>query len=116
MNISNLTIEEQYRLTGTLTTAAIESLLDTPVIVNPDAAKAKIRDAIACYPAEDFLSDILNRLQDLAKDTRGRTRDRLVGIIESLDDLSMTTFYSTEHGRSELNDALTEISTQEATQ
>ena len=104
---SNLTHEECFRLNGSLSAARINEMLDThSAYESATECKPCIQEARGSYPAEDFLSGVIEKLNDLRKHLRGDNREALGTIIESLDDLAQTTFYGSEYGRAELDKAL----------
>lgn len=101
---SSLSPQETYRMHGRLTRAQIENLLDQEQKYKQlEGIDACVSEAMAQFPAEDFLEDIKSRLNELSKKLRGDNREALAGIIESIDDLAQCTFYATDYGRSELN-------------
>ena len=107
MLISNLTINEEFHLTGALHPARIEELLDSAdKLKEIKDIDAHISEAMAQYPAEDFLESHKSRLLELHKNLRGANKETLGGIIEALDDLAQATFYSADYGRHELSKAL----------
>lgn len=107
---ANLTAEEEFRLTGTLSPAKIEELLDTSAEVGYiKGIDAHIEEAMGQFPAEDFLSDTISRLHEFARRLRGQNRSDLLGIIESIDDLAQLTFNAADYGRDELKKALAAI-------
>ena len=56
------------------------------------------------FPAEDFLQDIIEQVQDLMPKTGGKI-DAFKRILEALDDIAQTTMYATEYSREQLNKA-----------
>ena len=68
-----------------------------------------IDEAMAQYPAEDFLSAHIDRLHVLSKHLRGNNREELIAIIGAAEDLAQCTFYAAEYGRSELNKAVKRV-------
>lgn len=104
---SNMSAEEEFRITGTLNPGAIETLLDRETLLrNLDGIDVKIEEGMAQFPSEDFLQGTINRLHQLAKKLRGENRLKVLAIIECLDDLAQCTFNAADYGRSELKDAL----------
>ena len=107
MFMSNLSREEEFRLTGTLRRESIDELLDASSRLEAlGGVDAHIEEALAQYPAEDFLEGVKQRLGALMKNVRGANKDELQGIIEALDDIAQTTFYAADYGRDELRKAL----------
>lgn len=103
---SNASAEEEYRLTGAVTGDRLVELLNIAVVsAETDSVDAYISDAMAQYPAEDFLEELKKSLLALRKNLRGDNRETLGFIIEELDDLALTTFQATDCGRDELNKA-----------
>ena len=103
----NITAEEEFRLTGQVTGERLQVLLKYSEAASKFSdLGGKIQEAYAQFPAEDFLSEIESRLHELAKRLRGNNKEELLGIIESLSDVAQCTFYATECGTNELDDAL----------
>ncbi len=70
-------------------------------------ALTHIQDAMASYPAEDFLQEVINDLLALAK---GRvTKAEVLTIAERLEELQTTVYQSSEHGIYELVQAEREL-------
>lgn len=112
--LSSLTIKEHFNLHGSLPTATIEQLVDDladrgPVNEAAEAATVYMGEASGQFPAEDFLSAVTGKLQDLAKRLRGNNKAELLGIIESMDDIAQTTFNAADYGREQLGLAKTEL-------
>ena len=104
---SNLTAEESLRLYGRLSRSMVEDLLErSQGLEDAQGAEAHIQEAMAQFPAEDFLSPIIERLNELRKNLRGANKEELGCIIESLDDLAQCTFNAVDYGRDELRKAL----------
>lgn len=107
-----LTPREQLKLHGRLSERQLEDLIDwhedTSEVASVDAC---LQEARGQYPAEDFLSDAIERLHKLAKNLRGDNRQTLVGIIESLDDVAQCTFNAADYGRAEIRKAESAIAT-----
>lgn len=101
---SNMTAREHLRLCGAVPVEKIEDLLEKEeALEEMEGIDAHISEAMAQYPAEDFLQGPINRMHELAKRLRGDNRAELLGIIEQLDDIAQCTFNSADYGRSELN-------------
>lgn len=106
----SLTPREHWRLYGRLPEDAIEDLLDAQERKEQVAGVAPyIKEAMGQFPAEDFLSQVINRVHALARKVRGDNREEALAIAEVLDDVAQTTFYAADHGRSELRNALKEL-------
>jgi hypothetical protein len=104
---SNATAEEEFKLTGTLRSSSIESLLDgAAALESYEGIEAHISEAMGQYPAEDFTSELAQRMLNLAKRLRGDNKAEMLAIIESLDDMAQCRFNASEYGRSELQAAL----------
>ena len=103
---SNLTMEEYYRLNGTLTSSMIEELLDLRVAVEEDTGVlVHIGEARECYPEEDFLSNHIEGLRAISRRIRGQNKEDLEEAIRALEDLETSTQQETEYGISELDAA-----------
>lgn len=104
---SNMTIEEHLRYNGEIPKDKLDELFDSQAkLQGLSGVDAHMSEAMAQYPAEDFLSDAISRLQTLAKNLRGGNKDTLNGIIESLEDVAQCTFNAADYGRDELRKAL----------
>ncbi|MFW6855320.1 hypothetical protein ACODYM_28935 [Burkholderia gladioli] len=107
LDLPHLSNAEFFRMHGTLPPARIEALLDVgDRLAEVKSVDAYIREGMAQLPAEDFLADVMSRLQDIAKRLRGANKEQLLGCVESLDDVAQTTFNAADYGRSELDKAL----------
>lgn len=107
MQFYNLTHAEQYRINGTLSAEAIESLLDTSeALEKAEGVTSQLSEALGCYPAEDFLASFIEDLHNLSKRLRGDNRDEALRLIESAEDLQQCVFNEGDYGRSELREAL----------
>ena len=103
---SNLTAQEELRLTGTLALPRIEELLELDdKLKGLSRIGAHIDEAMAQYPAEDFLTPIMDRLHQFSKRLRGDNRSDLLAIIETIDDFAQCTFNAADYGRNELRKA-----------
>lgn len=112
---SNMSPHETFRMYGRVSKSQLEALLETDErLEGIDGIDAHIDEAIAQFPAEDFLEGIKSRLHDLSKKIRGDNKEDLKGIIEALDDLAQCTFNSADYGRSELNSALKALTAAQA--
>jgi hypothetical protein len=104
---SNLTAKEALRLHGQLSEQHLESLLESEEKLNAiDDIDGNLLDARGSYPDEDFLAEIIDRMQTFAKNLRGANKDTCLSIIEALDDIQTTTMHASDYGRSELSSAL----------
>lgn len=107
MQFYNLTHAEQYRINGTLSAEAIESLLDTSeALEKAGGVTSQLSEALGCFPAEDFLASFIDDLHELAKRLRGDNRAEAMRLIESAEDLQQCVFNEGDYGRSELREAL----------
>ena len=66
-------------------------------------------EASGCYPAEDFLQDIIDRLDELSKTVRGNNKAELKSISIALESLQLSTHRASEHGKTELYHAQKEL-------
>ena len=113
----NLSASEYYGMFGTLTTSHIEGLLE--VIESGDTfealkdkcgdAEGMLDDASASFPEEDFLSDVIRRMGNLAKSVRGENKATIIEIIETLESISQDTHNNTGYGLDEIRKAVEEI-------
>lgn len=102
----NYTDKEIFRLTGALPGERLEALLErAEELENAVDIEAHISEALGQYPAEDFLQEPINRLNQLAKRLRGENRAEVTYIIEMLDDIAQCTFNAGEYGKDELHKA-----------
>ena len=107
INYSNLSAKEHFRLNGQVPEDMLETLLDRAgALESLGGLDAHLSEAKGCYPAEDFIEPIRWQLQELHKTLRGANREKLGGILESLDDLAQCIFNQTDYGRDELRKAL----------
>ena len=107
INHSNLSAREHLRLNGQVPADMLETLLDKEEMLNSiTGIEAHLSEANICFPAEDFLEPIRWQLQDLHRSLRGANREKLGGILESLDDFAQCIFNESDYGRDELRKAL----------
>lgn len=108
---SNLSIEETYRMYGKVSKAQLDQMIeDRAQAPDLDAVETKIEEGMTQFPAEDFLEGFKNRLIALSKCmNKSANKTELLACIEQLDDIAQCTFYAADYGRSELNDALSEV-------
>ena len=110
IDINTLSPHEAYRITGQLTQAHIESLLEVADLSEKaSSVESGICEAKAQFPDEGFLQDIISDLQTFAKRLRGENRADLLAIAEQLEQTQLETFQSTEYGLEQLNDALKDL-------
>lgn len=105
---SSMTNSEAFTMHGTLPADRIEGLLEMEALIGDASipgAITDIQEAACQFPAEDFLSEQLDALHDLAKKLRGDNRERLLHIIECLDDVAQCIFNASEFGREHLSKA-----------
>jgi len=108
--ILNLTAEEEYRLTGTVTGRRAEELLDASDKVKAyDGIQAYIQEAKGCFVKEDFLGGVTTDLTDLATSLRGDNRIKLLSLIEEIERYVTDAIRDGEYGASELQLALNSI-------
>jgi len=110
---TSLTDKEFFRMHGTLTSERIERLIE---LKDRDGWKqfsqrigSMVQEAMGQYPAEDFLSEILTCLHNLAKRLRGDNKEAIQALAEKVDDIAQTTFNAADYGRSELQKVLDAI-------
>jgi hypothetical protein len=102
-----MSAREEMLLTGQVSKERLEALIEkSEALEAMDGIAAHIEEAGVQYPAEDFLEKHKDQLMQLRNKLRGSNREAMDAILESLDDLAQMTFYSSEYGRSELNEAM----------
>ncbi len=100
---ASLSNEEYYALTGTLNAARIEQVFAAGKMAeNLGGIKPWLEEAEASYPEEDFMEGIKTNLLAIIKVTKGVRKAELQVLLEQIDDLALTTFYSSEYGREQL--------------
>ena len=82
------------------------ALRDLDIRKRVDEIEPHIAEAMASYPPEDFLSDILYDLQELSGNVRGANKDKCLELLEDLDDRAQCIHNQSEYGRSELKEIL----------
>jgi hypothetical protein len=70
--------------------------------------QGNIQDGMA-FISEDFLSEVIDDLQIIAKNLRGDNRAKLQHIIEKLDDIAQCTMNSVDYSNGQLKQALKSI-------
>ena len=104
---SNLSAREHLRLNGQVPADMLETLLDrADALESLGGLDAHLSEANGCYPAEDFIEPVRWQIQDLHTSLRGANREKLGGILESLDDLAQCIFNESDYGRDEIRKAL----------
>ena len=107
INYSSLTPKEHFRLNGQVPVDMLETLLNrADALESLGGLEAHLSEANICFPGEDFLEPIRCELQELHKTWRGANREKLGGILESLDDLAQCIFDESDYGRDEIRKAL----------
>lgn len=107
INYSSLSAREHLRLNGHVPADMLETLLDrADALDSLGGIDAHVSEAKACFPAEDFIEPIRQELQELHKNLRGANREKLGGILESIDDLAQCVFNDCDYGQDELRKAL----------
>lgn len=107
MDAVNVTHAEHFLLYGTLTERrCLELIALSEHVCDLSDAVIKVREGMGQFPAEDFLSDVQEKLNKLRDKLRGDNKDTLSGILESLEDIAQCTFNASDYGRSELKDAI----------
>ena len=104
---SSATPAEYLRVNGSLPIDMQETLVDQSAQLEQlQGVAANISEAMAQFPAEDFLSQIEGDLQSLCKRLRGENREELKRILGVIEDVAQCTFNSADYGREELHKAL----------
>ena len=99
----SLTAEEQYRLHRCVYGENAIELLDlTEKVEELDGLDGTVREAKGQYPNEDFLQDVIRRLEVLGKTTRGENRNEVFAILSMVQEIQRDVHGSTEYGLSEL--------------
>jgi len=107
MFCSNMTNAEYFAANGTLSAERIEELLaKEATLPSIEDAKIYIKEAFYPFPAEDFLSGVINDVAELIKSVRGSNKDAAKALFANLEDIQMTTFYAVDAQASELKEAL----------
>lgn len=104
-NYSWMEPEEHYQAFGTVTEKQLEQLIDKSRLL--DAVPiyeidGTVSEVTGCFPEEDFLDTIVDRLTVLRKNLRGNNRNDIDEILEMLDTIITETQQSTEYGVDEL--------------
>lgn len=108
----NLTPEENFRMYGALPSCQVEELLNAQSqLEGIKDIDGNIKDAMAQFPAEDFLAGVITDLASVINGMRKNNAalDSLRAISEKLEDIAQTTFNAADYGRSELRSALKTI-------
>lgn len=108
--MNHLTNEEEFRLTGTLSSDKIEKLLNFAGLEDSVwSCISGLSDVQSSFPSEDFLHGIERRLTELAKKLRGENKEILLGVIDDLADVISSTNSATENGVDLLNSTITDL-------
>lgn len=103
---SNMTAEEMYRATGTLSREKIEELLDAEAkLTQVKNIEGHLVDAHQ-FPNEDFLAGVTDKVRQVFERVHGENKKDLLHVIEMLDDIGMCTLNASQYGREELKQAL----------
>lgn len=96
---------------GKLNDERIEALLETEELIDSNISGViiDIQEAACHFPAEDFLSEQIESLQELAKKLQGDNKEKLLHIIQCLDDVARCTFNASAFGREHLSKAETAL-------
>ena len=98
---ASLSNEEYYALTGTLTPARIEELLNaercSELCVGP-----WLDEAEAAYPAPDLLEGVAGNLMDIIRVTKGARKGELQVLLEQIQDIGLAVFQDSCYGREKL--------------
>ena len=106
--ITNLTPNEHFRVYGFIHPSHAEILLDA-YDAKMGFSVAHIEEARGCFPEEDFLDRILDKLNDLKSNLRGGNRETLNSIYEELKNLSVKVGQQSEYGVSEIDAFLKDV-------
>ena len=80
-----------------------DELADRP---EPDAIDARVSEASAQYPEEDFLEKLADRVFELGEKLKGDNRAEARAIAKELTELGQQVANATAYGREELNQIL----------
>lgn len=83
--------------------AALDELAERP---EPDAIDARVTEAIAQYPEEDFLDKLADRVFELGEKLRGDNKAEAHAIAKELTELGQTVANAAAYGADELNQIL----------
>lgn len=83
--------------------AALEELAERP---EADAIDARVTEAIAQYPEEDFLEKLADRVFELGEKLRGDNKAEAHAIAKELTELGQTVANAAAYGADELNQIL----------
>jgi hypothetical protein len=105
---TNMTLEEEFRINGTLSVSTIETVLDKMASqeeVNASGAVVYIDEASGCFPTEDFMEDELRELRTIANRLRGANKLQMLDLLERLTQERNQINQSAEYGADELKKA-----------
>ena len=83
--------------------SAHDELAERP---EPDAIDARVTEAIAQYPEEDFLEKLADRVFELGEKLRGDNKTEAHAIAKELTELGQTVANAAAYGAGELNQIL----------
>lgn len=83
--------------------AALDELAERP---EADAIDARVTEAIAQYPEEDFLEKLADRVFELGEKLQGDNKAEAHAIAEELTELGQTVANAAAYGREELDQIL----------
>jgi hypothetical protein len=112
---SGTTSEEEFRLTGTVSPSGIETLLDSEdkfaavANVYNNIVYNNICEALRQFPDDDFLTDIIERVRELATCVRGKNREEAESIAADLGEIHKSVKKDFAAGRRELKESVTAI-------
>lgn len=107
---NHLTLEEEYRITGTLTPKRIEGLLDVNMKMESIVGlEGSIDDARVSFPSEDFMNPAIRKIQAMIKNSRGHNREQLLELLQIIEDISTEVVNSADYGRNELGSVIASI-------
>ncbi len=100
---ASLTNEEYYALTGTLTPARIEDLLNSGQLAElQNGVGTWLDEAEASYPAPDFLEGVAGNLMDIIRVTKGARKGELQVLLEQIQDVVLAVSNDTDYGLEKL--------------
>ena len=106
---SNMSAEETYRLHGYLSCDQIEYLLDCEGAMDAKRNAIAYLDDASPGIGEDFLQDVLDRLNVVFKNTRGANRADLEKIIADLTAIETEVHQAVEHTDEQIRKAVGEL-------
>ena len=81
----------------------VDELADRPTV---DTIEARVSEAVAQYPEEDFLEKLADRVFELGKKLKGDNKAEAHAIAKELSELGQTVANAAAYGREELDQIL----------